>query len=93
MNEDDVKELLNTATIAKLYEDQGYLMDALSVYYYLLGQYPSNEEFQVKIDLLESKAVSQKEKKVVELLHEWFEHLIPEQRGQVLSKIKEKLSS
>ncbi|MCP3927330.1 MAG: hypothetical protein GY714_32640 [Desulfobacterales bacterium] len=88
MSDEYVKSLLNTKSIAGLYEEQGYFMDALSVYYYLLEKEPSNDSYKSKIDELETNVITEKEKRVVNLLHEWFEVLIPEKRSQVLEKIK-----
>lgn len=68
--------VLYTATMAKLYADQGYLRKAAEIYRYLAAQDPGRSDVQAALAAVERQLAERRvpgRKELVLLLREWME--------------------
>ena len=72
-----------TATMAKVYADQGHTEKALEIYRYILDREPQRSDIAATIAELKvalSKKAPAIEKRLVELFHEWFALMLTDAR-------------
>ncbi len=82
---------IRTATMAKIYAEQGYLKKAVAIYRYLLTQTPERQDFIAALDMLEKKLSSEKKiepNQMVPLFREWIGLLLRYNQYQKLKEIQ-----
>ncbi|MBF0100963.1 MAG: hypothetical protein HQK77_08655 [Desulfobacterales bacterium] len=90
------KPIFYTASLAKLYEKQGYIDEAAEIYSYLLQKEPYRKDLIEGLRRIkeQGRAVEipefpqDKPNNIVALFSEWFELLIPENRLIRLKELK-----
>ena len=88
-------ENIHTATMAKLYMDQGHYDKAVGIYREILDQEPDREDIKDALADAEAKQTALQpnlEKQLGSLIGQWIELVIRYNRLQHLKKIKKKLS-
>lgn len=82
---------IRTATMAKIYVEQGYLEKAAAIYRHLLTQNPDRQDFLDALDRIEKKLSSKKKiepSHMVALFREWIDLLLRYNQYQKLKKIQ-----
>ena len=88
-------EKIKTATMAKLYMDQGHYDKAVGIYREILDREPDREDIKDALADAESKRTASPpdlEQRLGSLMGQWIELVIRYNRLQHLKKIKENLS-
>ena len=88
-------ENIKTATMAKLYMDQGHYDKAVGIYREILDQEPDRQDIKDALAEALSKQTASRpgsEQRLGALLGQWIELVIRYNRLQHLKKIKESLS-
>ncbi len=82
---------IRTATMARIYVEQGYLEKAAEIYRHLLIQNPGRQDFLDALERLEKKLASKKKiepNHMVSLFREWIDLLLRYNQYQKLKKIQ-----
>ena len=80
-----------TATMAKVYADQGYWEKAAEIYRHLLKQEPERNDYLEALAEAERKIISSGKKpseNLVRLFHQWFDLMLKYKNLQKLRKLK-----
>ena len=83
-----------TATMAKVYAEQGYLEKATKIYRYLLKHEPDRQDLIDALSEVEKKVFEKREKsgeELVVLFDKWIDLLLRYNRLQKLKKFQSKL--
>ena len=84
---------LYTATMARLYAEQGHWNKAIDIYRYLLGQTPDRSDIAQALAEAEQRLAGNKKRKyddLVPLFREWIDLMIRYDKVQKLKRIKSK---
>ena len=86
-------EEIRTATMARIYAQQGHYRKAADIYRYLLNQQPDRTDIQAALAEIEAKAVANQSERgdLDRLLVEWIRLLISYRKLQVLKKFQQNL--
>jgi len=87
MNNNDV---FYTATMAKIYADQGNLLKAAKIYKYLLKQEPDRQDLIYALSEVEKKITAKDPEDLVSLFCEWIDLLFAHNRLKKLKKLQQK---
>lgn len=80
-----------TATMAKVYADQGHWEKAAEIYRYLLKQEPDRDDYLAALAAAEKKTVSSGQKtgdRLAPLFHQFFDLMLRFKNLQKLRKLK-----
>jgi tetratricopeptide (TPR) repeat protein len=80
-----------TATMAKVYADQGHWEKAAEIYRYLLKQEPERDDYLEALAEVEKKIISSGKKpadKLAPLFHQFFDLMLKSKNLQKLRKLK-----
>ncbi len=83
---------IRTATMAKIYVEQGYLEKAAEIYRHLLTQNPDRQDFSDALDRIEKQLASKKKIEsghMVPLFQEWIDLLLRYNQYQKLKKVQD----
>ncbi len=82
---------IRTATMAKIYVEQGYFEKAAVIYRHLLTQNPDRQDFLDALDMIEKRLSSKKKIEpghMILLFREWIDLLLKYNQYQKLKKIQ-----
>ena len=80
-----------TATMAKVYADQGYTEKALEIYRYIFDREPERSDIADAIERLEAKLSIEApaiDNRILGLFHEWVALILTDDRLASLKKLK-----
>ena len=90
MNNNDV---FYTATMAKIYADQGNLLKAAKIYRYLLKQEPDRQDLIYALSEVEKKITAKDPDDLISLFCEWIDLLFTYNKVNKLKQIQLRLKS
>lgn len=86
-------DVFSTATMAKIYADQGNLLKAAEIYRYLLKQEPDRQDLIEALSEVEKKIHARDSENLVALFCEWIDLLFTYNRLNKLKKLQHRLKS